>query len=111
MSAPTQARAVVAELVGPALLLAAVVGSRIMGDRLAGDNITSACWFTASTSFANPAVTIARAFTNTFAGIQAADVPGFLAGQALGAFAATVLFKWFSPVLPQVAEDVVVPSE
>ena len=66
--------------------------------------ITSAYWFTASTSFANPAVTIARAYTNTFAGIRLADVPGFLIGQVLGAVAATLLFKWLMPPLPEVAK-------
>jgi glycerol uptake facilitator-like aquaporin len=50
--------------------------------------IVAAYWFTASTSFANPAVTLARALTDTFTGIRPADVPGFLLGQALGAFAA-----------------------
>lgn len=57
--------------------------------------ITAAYWFTASTSFANPAVTIARALTDTFAGIRPADVPGFIAAQVLGAAAATALFRWF----------------
>ena len=56
--------------------------------------ITAAYWFTASTSFANPAVTIARSLTNTFTGIRPADVPGFIAAQCLGALAATVLFRW-----------------
>jgi glycerol uptake facilitator-like aquaporin len=71
--------------------------------------IAAAYWFTASTSFANPAVTVARAFTNTFAGIRPADVPGFIAAQALGATAATLLFRWVVPSLPQHADDVVVP--
>ena len=62
-----------------------------------GAYITSAYWFTSSTSFANPAVTLARAVTDTFAGIRAVDVPGFLIGQALGAAAATVLFRWLIP--------------
>jgi len=59
--------------------------------------ITGAYWFTSSTSFANPAVTLARAATNTFAGIRPVDVPGFLAGQAVGALAATALFRWLAP--------------
>jgi glycerol uptake facilitator-like aquaporin len=59
--------------------------------------ITGAYWFTASTSFANPAVTIARAFTNTFAGIRPADVPGFVLAQLFGATAATLLFRWLAP--------------
>ena len=71
--------------------------------------ITGAYWFTASTSFANPAVTLARAFTNTFAGIRPADAPGFMAAQFSGAFAATFLFRWLVPSLPKQARAVVVP--
>jgi len=71
--------------------------------------ITGAYWFTASTSFANPAVTLARAFTNTFVGIRPADAPGFMAAQLAGAFAATFLFRWLVPSLPKQAQDVVVP--
>jgi glycerol uptake facilitator-like aquaporin len=56
--------------------------------------ITAAYWFTASTSFANPAVTLARAASDTFAGIRPADAPGFIGAQLTGAFAAAVLFKW-----------------
>jgi glycerol uptake facilitator-like aquaporin len=59
--------------------------------------ITSAYWFTASTSFANPAVTLARAATDTFTGIRPADVPGFIGAQLLGATAATGLFAWLTP--------------
>jgi len=60
-----------------------------------GAYILAAYWFTASTSFANPAVTIARALTDTFTGIRPADVPGFVVGQVLGAGAAVALFGWF----------------
>jgi glycerol uptake facilitator-like aquaporin len=56
--------------------------------------ITAAYWFTSSTSFANPAVTIARGLTNTFSGIAPAGIPGFIAAQLLGALAATLLFRW-----------------
>jgi glycerol uptake facilitator-like aquaporin len=73
--------------------------------------IVAAYWFTASTSFANPAVTLARAFTDTFAGIRGADVPGFVAGQAIGAAAATALFRWLVPALPETADRVVVPHQ
>ena len=59
--------------------------------------ITAAYWFTASTSFANPAVTLARAASDTFAGIRPADVPGFIAAQLAGAATATVLFQWLMP--------------
>jgi glycerol uptake facilitator-like aquaporin len=76
-----------------------------------GAYITAAYWFTASTSFANPAVTVARALTNTFAGIRAADVPGFIVGQVAGAVAATLLFRWLVPSLPAEAHDVVVPHQ
>jgi glycerol uptake facilitator-like aquaporin len=62
-----------------------------------GAYITAAYWFTASTSFANPAVTIARCLSDTFAGIRAADVPWFVAAQFLGALAATLLFRWLVP--------------
>src|ERR671916_637247 len=148
------ARRVVAEAVGTALLLAAVVGSGIMGERLAGGNvalallanslatgaalvaliltfgqisgahfnpavtladasqggvawrdaplavaayITAAYWFTASTSFANPAVTLARSASDTFAGIRPADAPGFIIAQLFGAAAATPMFRWLVP--------------
>lgn len=75
-----------------------------------GAYITAAYWFTASTSFANPAVTLARALTNTFSGIRPADAPGFIAAQLVGAAAATMLFRWLSPALPEVAKDIVVPQ-
>jgi glycerol uptake facilitator-like aquaporin len=73
--------------------------------------ITGAYWFTASTSFANPAVTIARSLTNTFAGIRPADVPAFVAAQFVGAAVATVLFRWLFTALARSAADVVVPHE
>ena len=56
--------------------------------------ITSAYWFTSSTSFANPAVTVARTFTNTFTGIGQGDVPGFLFAQGIAVAAAVPLFAW-----------------
>jgi glycerol uptake facilitator-like aquaporin len=59
--------------------------------------ITAAYWFTASTSFANPAVTLARAATDTFTGIRPEDVPAFLAAQLVGAALATTLFRWLAP--------------
>jgi glycerol uptake facilitator-like aquaporin len=71
--------------------------------------ITGAYWFTASTSFANPAVTIARALTNTFAGIRPADAPGFIAAQLTGALVATLLFRWLMPASTIDAKGVVVP--
>ncbi len=56
--------------------------------------ITAGYWFTASTSFANPAVTIARSLTDTFSGIRPVDAPGFIVAQLLGATAATLVFRW-----------------
>jgi glycerol uptake facilitator-like aquaporin len=60
--------------------------------------IVAAYWFTASTSFANPAVTIARAFSNTFAGIRPADVGGFLVAQLAGATLGALVFSWLVPI-------------
>lgn len=69
--------------------------------------ITAAYWFTASTSFANPAVTIARALSDTFAGIRPRDVPLFVVAQLLGALVATMLFRWLVPGLRTKAKSVV----
>jgi glycerol uptake facilitator-like aquaporin len=74
-----------------------------------GAYITAAYWFTASTSFANPAVALARAATDTFSGIRPVDVPGFVLAQLLGAGTATTLFRWLVPALPATSSDVVVP--
>lgn len=72
-----------------------------------GAYITAAYWFTSSTSFANPAVTLARAASDTFAGIRPADAPAFIGAQLAGAAAATLLFRWLVPALP--AAEVTVP--
>jgi glycerol uptake facilitator-like aquaporin len=69
-----------------------------------GAYITGAYWFTASTSFANPAVTCARAMTDTFAGIRPSDAPAFVA-QVVGGAAATALFHWLVPALPRTADQ------
>ena len=74
-----------------------------------GSYITAAYWFTSSTSFANPAVTIARAFSDTFAGIRPDDAPIFIAAQFTGGIAATFLFRWLIPNLSSSAQDVVLP--
>jgi glycerol uptake facilitator-like aquaporin len=74
-----------------------------------GAYITAAYWFTPSTSFANPAVTIARAVSNTFAGIRPIDVPLFITAQMCGAIAATMLMRWMIPSLPEKAEDILLP--
>jgi len=68
-----------------------------------GAYITGAYWFTSSTSFANPAVTLARAASDTFA-----DAPGFIVAQLVGAMAATLLFRWLVPSLPKDASNVVI---
>ena len=73
--------------------------------------ITAAYWFTASTSFANPAVTLARSATDTFAGIRPIDTPGFILAQLAGAFVATALFRWLIPSLPRDADSVLVPHQ
>jgi glycerol uptake facilitator-like aquaporin len=74
-----------------------------------GAYITAAYWFTASTSFANPAVTLARVASDTSTGIRPVDAPGFVVAQLAGAAAATALFRWLVPSLPKDAEKIVVP--
>jgi glycerol uptake facilitator-like aquaporin len=73
--------------------------------------ITAAYWFTASTSFANPAVTIARSLSDTFARIRPSDVPLFVVAQLAGAFGATLLFRWMVRNLPEHAREIVVRYE
>jgi Glycerol uptake facilitator and related permeases (Major Intrinsic Protein Family) len=74
-----------------------------------GTYITAAYWFTASTSFANPAVTVARAWTDTFSGIRLADTAPFVGAQTVGALLATLLFSWLSPLSVPNAKDVLQP--
>ena len=76
-----------------------------------GAYITAAYWFTASTSFANPAVTIARCLSDTFAGIRPADVPWFVVAQFLGGIAATLLFRWLVPNLQVGAKEVLLAHD
>jgi len=87
-----------AEAVATFGLIATILGSlRFKPEAtpmLVGLYITAAYWFTASTSFANPAVTIARSLSNTFAGIAPASAPLFIAGQVVGATAAVITFNW-----------------
>ena len=73
--------------------------------------ITAAYWCTASTSFANPAVTLARSLSDTFTGIRPIDTPAFILAQVAGAFAATVLFRWLAPLKVEAAESVLLPHE
>jgi glycerol uptake facilitator-like aquaporin len=86
------------EFVATFALLATIIGCRrFRPDAIpyaVGLVITAGYWFTSSTSFANPAVTVARALTDSFAGIRPADAPGFILMQLAGALAATVLFAW-----------------
>jgi glycerol uptake facilitator-like aquaporin len=72
--------------------------------------VTAAYWFTASTSFANPAVTIARSFSDTFTGIRPGHVLPFIVAQIAGALAAAFLFRWLVPNLSSEAKAVVVPK-
>ena len=74
-----------------------------------GAYIGSAYFFTSSTSFANPAVTIGRAFTNTFAGIKPTSVPAFVAAQLVGAVIAVALIRALYPDIADAADDVVIP--
>jgi glycerol uptake facilitator-like aquaporin len=82
-------------------LLAVIWGcSRVRPPAVAfavGAYITAAYWFTSSTSFANPAVTLARAASDTFAGIRPADAPGFMLAQLAAAIAAVFCFRWLAP--------------
>ena len=86
------------EVVATFALLATIIGClRTRGDTVpyaVGLVIAAGYWFTSSTSFANPAVTIARSLTDTFAGIRPTDVPAFIVTQVIGAVAATLLFQW-----------------
>jgi glycerol uptake facilitator-like aquaporin len=77
-----------------ATILAGIRFQRSAVPWLVGLYITAAYWFTASTSFANPAVAIARSLTNTFAGIRPADLPGFIVAELLGAILASLLMNW-----------------
>jgi len=81
------------------LVLTIFLGARSRPDAVAwlvGLYITAAYWFTASTSFANPAVALARGFTDTFSGIRPMDVPAFVLAQLAGALAAAALSGWFA---------------
>jgi len=96
-------------------LLSVIWGcSRLRSNAVAfavGAYITAAYWFTASTSFANPAVTIARCLSDTFAGIRPVDVPSFVVAQFLGGFAATALFRWLVPNLQVRAKEVLLAHD
>lgn len=101
-SASGQVRAgagqIFSEFVATFGLILAVLGTARAGGAIAAATVAAyigaAYWFTASTSFANPAVTLARAATATFSGIRAADAPAFVGAQLAGALAAMALFRW-----------------
>jgi glycerol uptake facilitator-like aquaporin len=105
----------VSEVVGTFGLLSVIWGcARLRSPAVpfaVGAYVTSAYWFAQTSAFANPAVTLARTLTDTFTGIRPADVPAFVAAQAVGATAATLFFRWLVPPLPAVAKDVVLPHE
>jgi glycerol uptake facilitator-like aquaporin len=104
---------VFSEFVATFGLLSVIWGcSRLRSDAVpfaVASYITAAYWFTASTSFANPAVTIARSLSDTFAGIRPSDVPWFVAAQLAGALSATLLFRWLIPDLPDGDDELLVP--
>ena len=85
------------------LIATILAGIRFQRDAVAwlvGLYITAAYWFTASTSFANPAVAIARSFTNTFSGIRPVDRPGFIAAELGGAVIGMLVFTWLLQTTP-----------
>ncbi len=84
-------------------------GRGLLAAPAVGAYIGAAYWFTASTSFANPAVTIGRVFSDTFAGIAPGSVPGFIGAQLLGGLLAVGLVSWLYPDIGESANDVVVP--
>lgn len=101
---------VLSEFIATFGLLSVIWGcSRLRSDAVpfaVGAYITAAYWFTSSTSFANPAVTIARCLSDTFAGIRPMDVPWFVMAQFTGGIAATLLFRWLVPNLKTTAKDI-----
>src|ERR1700733_6847282 len=101
----------IAESVATFGLLLVVLGHRRPQDApwMVSAWIGAAYWFTASTSFANPAITIARSLSDTFSGIRPGDVPMFILAQIAGALCATFVFRWLVPNLSANADQVVVP--
>jgi len=104
-----------AEFVATFGLLATIWGCSRRAPQLVAFAVSSyivgAYWFTSSTSFANPAVTIARSLSDTFAGIRPADAPLFIMAQLVGGLAATALFHWIDPVRKTQTDPIVVPHE
>jgi glycerol uptake facilitator-like aquaporin len=106
---------VLSEFVATFGLVSVIWGcSRLRSDAVpfaVGAYITAAYWFTVSTSFANPAVTIARCLSDTFAGIRPRDVPWFVLAQFLSGIAATLLFRWLVPKLEERSKDVLLAHD
>ncbi|WP_431958557.1 aquaporin [Nocardia lijiangensis] len=107
---------VVGEVVATAGLLAVIfalarTGRAAMSAAAVGAYIGAAYWFTSSTSFANPAVTVGRMFSDTFAGIAPGSVPAFIGAQILGAVLGLALIVWLYPGSAATADNVVVPHE
>ena len=103
---------VVATLGLVALIFAlARTGRGLLAAPAVGAYIGAAYWFTSSTSFANPAVTVGRVFSDTFAGIAPSSVPGFVLAQLVGGLIAVALVGWLYPHIGERADDVVVPHQ
>jgi glycerol uptake facilitator-like aquaporin len=108
------ANLLLAEVVATAGLVALIfglarTGRGVLAAPAVGAYIGAAYWFTSSTSFANPAVTVGRVFSDTFAGIAPGSVPGFVAAQLVGGAVAVGLVRYLYPRVADVAGDVVVP--
>ena len=106
----------VGEVVATAGLVALIfalarTGRGILAAPAVGAYIGSAYWFTSSTSFANPAVTVGRVFSDTFAGIAPGSVPGFVVAQLVGAGIGVALVGYLYPGLADAADDVIVPHD
>src|SRR4051812_31648806 len=119
-SAATTHRASSGHLLGEVVATAGLValifalvrsGRGVLAAPAVGAYIGAAYWFTSSTSFANPAVTVGRMFSDTFAGIAPGSVPGFVITQVVGAAIAVALVGWLYPDVARAADDIVVPHE
>jgi glycerol uptake facilitator-like aquaporin len=112
----TGAHLLLGEVVATAGLVALIfalarTGRGVLAAPAVGAYIGAAYWFTSSTSFANPAVTIGRVFSDTFAGIAPGSVPGFIGAQVVGAATAVGLVAWLYPHLGESVDDVVIPQQ
>jgi glycerol uptake facilitator-like aquaporin len=112
----TGAGLLIGEVVATAGLVALIfalarTGRSALAAPAVGAYIGAAYWFTSSTSFANPAVTVGRVFSDTFAGIAPGSVPGFVVAQVIGAFVGVVIVAYLYPGIGQAADDVVVPHD